>query len=75
MKEEVYSFQYCGCIYESAFATISLHRTKKGAYNSMRNYIEKDYAEWRDNGCRYGKQYFKHGVHEDWRIVAIPIDE
>ena len=75
MKEEVYSFQYCSCIYESAFATISLHRTKKGAYKSMREYIESEYAKWRDDGCRYGKQNFKHGFQEAWRIMAIPIQE
>ena len=75
MKEEVYSFQYCECIYESAFATMSLHKTKKGAYKAMRAFIEKDYEQWREDGCRYGKQIFKHGVHEDWIIVAIPIQE
>jgi len=35
MKDEVYSFHYCSCVYESAFATMSLHRTKKGAYDAM----------------------------------------
>ena len=75
MKDKVYSFQYTYCIYESAFATISLHKTAKGAYNAMKKHILKEYKDWREEGIRYGKQTFKHGQYEDWRIVAIPILE
>ncbi len=75
MKDKVYSFQYTYCIYESAFATISLHKTAKGAYSAMKKHILKEYEQWREEGLRYGKQTFKHGQYEDWRIVAIPVLE
>jgi len=34
-KTEIFEFLYTTCIYESAYATMSLHRTKKGAYKAM----------------------------------------
>lgn len=74
-EEEVYSFQYCGCIYESSVATMSLHKTKKGAYKAMRAFIEKGYAEWRDDGYLYGKKMFTYGDGESWRVVPISIQE
>lgn len=73
MKDKVYSFEYTYCIYESAFATISLHKTAKGAYNAMKKYILEEYEDWRENGIRCGKQTFKHGQYRDWRIVTMPI--
>ena len=42
---EVFEFVYTGCIYESAMATLSLHRTKKGAYKAMREFLETEYAQ------------------------------
>ena len=75
MKDKVWSFQYTYCVYESDFATISLHKTAKGAYNAMKKHILNEYEEWRESGLRHGKQMFKHGENEDWRIVAIPILE
>ena len=73
MKDNVWCFQYNYCIYEGSFATISIHKTPKGAYNAMRAKILQDYNKWRECGIRYGKKYFKHGSHEDWRVVKIPI--
>jgi hypothetical protein len=40
MKEEsendyVWAFLYCPCIHESSFATVSLHKTEKGAEIAM----------------------------------------
>ncbi len=75
MEDKIWAFQYTHCIYESAFETISLHKTPKGAYNAMKKHILKEYEEWRESGLRYGKQNFKHGEYEDWRIIKILILE
>jgi hypothetical protein len=75
MGDKIYSFQYCECIHESAFETISIHKTVKGAYSAMRKYILKEYNQWREDGLKYGKQIFKHGCSEAWRVVAIQIKE
>jgi len=37
---KVYEFLYCGCIFESSYATVSIHKTKQGAYKAMRDTIK-----------------------------------
>jgi hypothetical protein len=32
---KVYAFEWCDCIHESAFGTVSLHATKRGAFKAM----------------------------------------
>jgi len=75
MEDKVYAFQYNPCIYESGYCTISLHKTCKGAYQAMRTFILREYNIWRENGIRRGKQPFKHGAFEDWRMIVLPIYE
>ncbi len=53
--------------------TMSTHTTIKGAYNAMREFIEKEYSEWREKGILYGKQTFKFGIHEAWGIRKMEI--
>jgi len=65
---EVFEFVYTSCIYESAFETLSLHRTKKGAYKAMREFLETEYEQWREDGIRYGKQHFKFGTYCAWAV-------
>ena len=52
MTDKVYEFWYNDCIYESAAACISLHRTKKGAEMAMEFHKEqkrKEHEElWKD---------------------------
>ena len=50
MENKVFAFQFCDCIYESAYATISLHRTRKGAEDAERKYRDeflKGYYKYR----------------------------
>lgn len=72
---QVFEFIYTDCIYESAMATMSLHRTKKGAYKAMREFLETEYAQWREDGIRYGKQHFKFGTHCAWAVRPIELKE
>ena len=67
----IYEFLYCDCIHESAFATISIHKTKIGAYKAMRNYLTTEYQKWYDRRIKRGKIRIgvnKFGQHEDWFI-------
>ena len=73
--KKVYAFIHTYCIYESAFAVKSLHKTKAGAYRSMRDWLEENYAEWREEGLLFGKQKFKFGTHEAWMIRAIELKD
>lgn len=68
---KIYEFLYCSCIFESAYGTISLHRTKAGAYKAMRKHIMTKYQKWYDERILYGKDRrwgHKFGCHEAWRV-------
>lgn len=43
----VYAFRYNSCIYESSWATISLHYTKAGAYKALRAHRRMAFEEWK----------------------------
>jgi len=51
----IYEFVYTDCVYESAMTTISVHRTKRGAYKAMRKFITDRYMDWYDERIIYGK--------------------
>ncbi len=50
---KVYAAKHCPCIYESAYATLSLHKTESGANKAKNSYKYKatckarENAEWR----------------------------
>lgn len=52
----VYAFEWCPCIYESAYAMVSLHRTRKKAQEALDRYIAQRQAEhdaaWAEIGER-----------------------
>jgi hypothetical protein len=78
---EVFEFVYTDCIYESAMATLSLHKTKKGAYNAMRDFLVNGYMEWYNERIMYGKpkDWFgtadKFGTHCAWAVRSIALKE
>jgi len=73
--DRIFEFRYTDCIYESAMAAISLHRTKTGAYKAMNNYLNTRFIEERNEHLLYGKsQSFDHIFkYEAWRVVAREI--
>jgi len=77
----IYEFTYTDCIYESAAATLSLHRTKLGAYKAMRKFLNESYMEWYNERIKYGKykDYIgtidKFGTHCAWRIRSKELHE
>jgi len=74
----LYEFLYCSCIYESSYQTMSLHKTKWGAYLAMRKFIESNYASWYDRRILYGKNKWlaeKFGETERWKVSPIKVLE
>lgn len=73
MTETVYAFMYCDCVFESAFATISLHRSKEGAEKAMEAH-KAEKKEWHDK--RYAdedEEDFIFGEFEEWIVEPIEI--
>jgi len=60
-------------------ATLSLHRTKKGAYKAMRAFLETDYMQWYNERIIYGKGdrrwIDKFGTHCAWAVRSIALKE
>jgi hypothetical protein len=78
--EKIYQFLYTDCIYESGMETISLHKTKKGAYNSMRKFLVERYMEWYNERIIYGKNECtsatqKFGVNSHHTINEIELKD
>ena len=71
---KVYAFLYNSCIYESAYATMSLHKTRKGAEMAMAFHkAEKEKEHW-DIYNRPDDYYTSpFGEHEDWRVEEIEV--
>ena len=77
--EVVYEFGYQCCIYESAMATVSIHRTAKGAYKAMREHLLHNYTEWYNARIKYGKTRSygvdKFGDTERSKVYKTPLQE
>ena len=58
----IYEFLYNSCTCESAAATISIHRTLKGAYEAMRKHRWDTCIEDREMKLRFGN----HGSLKRW---------
>ena len=69
----IYEFLYNSCTCESAAATMSLHRTLKGAYDAMRKHRWDVCVEDRNEQIRYGKDWIMSRFHkyDDWKWWGI----
>ena len=69
---KIYEFLYCECVWESSSASMSLHRTKKGAYMAMRKHLMQEYERWQNMRTKYGKDKIsgidKFGQHQMWHV-------
>lgn len=74
---EVFEFVYTTCIYESAKATISLHKTKRGAYKAMNKHLNMLFNEARSEHLMYCKDLgFDHVfTHEAWGVKTTELQE
>jgi hypothetical protein len=89
MKEKtkgiIWAFEYCGCIHESAFVTLSLHFTEDGAKKAMRKHKRaekvkfKEYQKYHNSepglpeSCKVKDREF--GRNEDWRVISMEVKE
>lgn len=79
---KIYRALYCPCIHESAYATLSTHKTLEGAVEAVEIHkaaIRKEWEETRDYWCdkypityptydEYDKK-FPFGKFENWKVV------
>jgi len=72
--DTLYGFFYCSCIYESADALQSLHRTKAGAWHALRAALFARAVQEREAALRFGR----HLTVERWwkyeRYTVHPIE-
>lgn len=79
MINKIYAFKYCDCIHESSYATISLHRTKSGAYSAMRKHLLKEWNRSLEKHHNWEKwEYFRNDhplEFQRWCVSEIEIKE
>jgi len=75
-NETVYAFRYCDCIFESNYATKSLHRTAKGAEMALDFHKNERRKEWEEiYPTEKDKKEYPFGAHEGWDIKETKIEE
>jgi len=77
-QTKFFTFVYNPFIWESAASTVSVHKTKKGAYEAMRKHKLELYEEWILFRSQIAKSqrfstYGKFGEMEYWGIREITI--
>jgi hypothetical protein len=82
-KDYIYEATYNGCIHESSWSTISIHKTKLGAIKAMNEHKDEEHKKF----LKYNKEclksdpdFFKEfpnkfGEHQDWRIRRTELKE
>jgi len=66
---KIFEFGYTDCVYESSFAAISLHRSRKGAETAMYLHKEERRKVWLE--CYPTKKEQKEmpfGTFEAWKV-------
>lgn len=75
VKEYIWAFMYCPCIYESAHATVSLHKTEKGAQMAMEFHKAAELKEWEDLYKDNNPFNSVFGESERWSVEQIEIQD
>lgn len=71
---KLYQFLYCPCIHESAYGTMSIHATAKGAYGAMKQHRLQVFEEWRKSP-NWTRRNFLDTAFQDWVIAKIEVLE
>jgi hypothetical protein len=72
----VWAFGYNPCIHESATATVSLHRTKRGAEIAMEFHKDECRKEYEHMDKEMGPGWqLGFGMHEEWDVFPIEIKD
>jgi hypothetical protein len=76
-KERIYEFLYNSCVHESAWATMSLHRTRSGAKKALWEHMKTSFLDYRNNYKKYCIENSlpipRFASHEDWCIHEVEI--
>ncbi len=64
---KVFEFMYCSCIHESAWATMSIHRTREGAESAMNAHKEKAKADYESDMEGY-EPIHPFDFAKDWMV-------
>ena len=69
----VYAFLYNSCIYESSWATVSLHYSKECAEKAMQEHKQKELDKFNEMYANDNELGFKFGEYEDWCVQPIEV--
>ena len=53
--KSVFAFEYCDCVYESAFHVVSLHTTKRNAFKALRKHLVAACEAKRTSDIQFGQ--------------------
>lgn len=73
---EVFAFEWCDCIFESGFAVVSLHRTKRSAVSAMTAEANARWHTGRNDQAIYnceGKRRYDPLVYQAWRVRKVEV--
>lgn len=74
IEHSLYAFRYNSCIHESAWATVSIHKTLAGAEKAMAEHKELKRVEWlRIYPTAEEQEDMPFGEFEDWYVEPIKI--
>lgn len=87
-SNKLYAFMYTSCIFESAYGTVSLHRSKRSAFKAMNKFLNTEWYNAYDEYLQHGKgmnrkdkikypslsNVFKVGEYEGWCVMEQIID-
>lgn len=71
---EVYEARYCSCVHESTFATISIHRTLRGAEMAMEYHKEAERKEF-EATYKDIDPPMPFGAFEEWDVIKTKLEE
>lgn len=76
---KLFTALYNPMVHESGFITLSVHRTKKGAWNAIKRHKIEEFNEWMDGQFYSRRQenwdHFKFDFCKDWRIGTIELND
>jgi hypothetical protein len=75
-KELVYLFLYNPMVYNHGWATLSVHKTRKGAVNELETHKAEALTKWEEDfPTPEEREEHPFGQYEDWRVNAIRLED
>jgi len=79
---KVFAAVYCDCIYESAYGTLSLHKTREGAERAIENHKkelrlrhEESVKHMAEHAPTFDMDEFEIHSWQDWGIEEYEIED